>query len=230
MSAFSILSLLICLSLGLIYTWINRRAGDQFLARKLDRSLQNKCSLDMFPNAVTEFLNLGLSDHCPMIVNLNNSLDPCPNKRCPFKFCNLWADHPDFLDLVKDAWNIEVYGTPMYRLTRKLRCVKTRLKALNFHEFANVREKVVEAREALHRAQAALLVSPNDYGLVENEKVCLKKFHDLALAEEGFLKQKSRIQWLKLGDQNSNFFHKTVKARNSRNSIKSNTLENGCRS
>ena len=118
----------------------------------------------------------------------------------------------------------------MYRLTRKLRSVKTRLKAFNFHVFANVREKVVEVREALHRAQTALLSNPNDPGLVGNEKVCLKNFHDLALAEEGFLKQKSRIQWLKLGDQNSNFFHKAVKARNSRNSIKSITLENGCRS
>ena len=118
----------------------------------------------------------------------------------------------------------------MYRLPRKLRCVKTRLKAFNFHVFANIREKVGEAREALHRAQATLLGNPNDIGLVGNEKVCLKNFHDLALTEEGFLKQKSRIKWLKLGDYNSNFFHKVVKARNSRNSIKSIMLENGCRS
>ena len=60
--------------------------------------------------------------------------------------------------------------------------------------------------------------------------MCLKIFHDLALAEEGFLKQKSRIQWLKLGDHNSNFFHKVIKARNLMNSIKSITLENGYRS
>ena len=39
-----------------------------------------------------------------------------------------------------------MYGTPMYRLTRKLRSVKNRLKAFNFHVFANVQEKVVEAR------------------------------------------------------------------------------------
>ena len=179
---------------------------------------------------MTEFLNLGLSDHCLLIVNLNNSLNPYPKKSCPFKFFNFWADYPAFIDLVKDAWNIEVYRTPMYRLTRKLRYVKTRLKAFNFHVFANVRKKVVEAREAMHRAQAALLVNPDDSGLVGNEKACLKNFHDSALAEEGFLKQNSRIQWLKLGDQNSNFYHKTVKARNSRNSIKSITLENGCRS
>ena len=43
-----------------LFTWINRRVSDQFLARKLDRSLRNECSLDTFPNAVTEFLNPGL--------------------------------------------------------------------------------------------------------------------------------------------------------------------------
>ena len=74
--------------LGPLFTWINYRADDQFLARKMDQSLQNEYSLDTFPNVVTEFLNSGLSDHCPLIVNLNNSLDPYPKKSCPFKFFN----------------------------------------------------------------------------------------------------------------------------------------------
>ena len=53
--------------LGPLFMWINRRVGDQFLARKLDRSLQNECSLDTFSSAVTKFLNPWLSDHCPLI-------------------------------------------------------------------------------------------------------------------------------------------------------------------
>ena len=138
-------------------------------------------------------INLRLSDHCPLIVNLNNCKDPSPKKSYTFKFFNFWANHPAFLDLVKDAWNIEFYGTPMYKLTQKLKSVKTRLKDFNFHVFSNIREKVVDAREALQHAQAARLGNPNDPSLVENEKVCLKIFHDLALAEESFLKQKSRI-------------------------------------
>ena len=73
-----------------------------------------------------------------------------------FKFFNFWVDHPSFLDLVKDYWDIDVYGT-LYRLTRKLRSVKNRLNAFNFHVFANVQEKVVEARGTLYRAQADLL-------------------------------------------------------------------------
>ena len=64
---------------------------------------------------------------------------------------------------------------------------------------------------------------------MDNERRCLKTYHDLACAEEGFLKQKSRVQWLKLGDQNTSFFHKAIKARNARNAIKAITLANGCR-
>ena len=114
---------------GPLFTWINRRVGDHFVARKLDRSLQNECALDTYPYVVTDVLNPGLSDHCPLLVNLNSSVDTRPKRRSPFKFFNFWADHPVFLDLVKDAWDIDMYGTPMYRLTRKLRSVKIHLKA-----------------------------------------------------------------------------------------------------
>ena len=74
-----------------------------------------------------------------------------------------------------------------------------------------------------------MLNSPSNPTLIDNEKKCLKAYHDLAYAKEGFLKQKSRVQWLKLGDQNTSFFHKAVKARNGRNMIKIITLANGCR-
>ena len=214
---------------GPIFTWMNRREGANFIARKLDRCLQNECCLDVFPNMMTEVLQPGLSDHCPMVTNLNFRPDSGRSKKFPFKFFNFWADHPAFLELVKEAWNVDVFGTPMYRLTRKLKSVKAALKAFNLHSFAKLRERVVEAKENLIQAQSALLHNSNDLNLVDNEKRCLKVFHDLACAEEGFLKQKARIQWLKLGDQNTNFFRKTIKARNSRNTIKAINLANGCR-
>ena len=114
-------------------------------------------------------------------------------------------------------------------MSRKLKNVKACLKSFNFHTFSNLQGKVVQARADLAHSQAALLDNPTDPGLVRNESLHLKVFYDLAIAEEGMLKQKSRIQWLKLGDQNTNFFHKAVKARNSRKSIKTITLENGSR-
>ena len=215
--------------LGPIFTWMNRREGASFIARKLDRCLQNECCLDVFLNAMTEVLLPGLSDHYPLVTRLNFRPGTGRSKFYPFKILNFWADHPAFLELVKDAWNSDVFGTPMYRLTRKLKSVKAILKAFNFHSFAKLRERVVDARETLNQAQSMLLNNLYDPLLVENEKRCLKAFHDLACAEEGFLKQKSRIQWLKLGDQNTSFFHKAIKARNARNVIKAITMANGCR-
>ena len=57
--------------LGPIFTWMNRREGLNFIARKLDRCLQNECCLDVFPNVLTEVLQPGLSDHCPLVTRLN---------------------------------------------------------------------------------------------------------------------------------------------------------------
>ena len=203
-----------------IFTRMNCREGENFIARKLDRCLQNECCLDVFPNAMTEVLHPGLSDHCPLVTRLNLRQDSGRSKLYPFKFFNFWADHPAFLELAKDALNSDVFGTPMYRLTHKLKSVKAALKAFNLHSFAKFRDRVVDVKENLNQAQSALLNNPYDSILVENEKRCLKAFHDLACAEEGFLKQKSRIQWLKLGDQNTSFFHKAIKSRNARNAIK----------
>jgi hypothetical protein len=38
-------------------------------------------------------------------------------------------------------------------------------------------------------------------------------------ADESFLKQKARNQWLQLGDQNNSFFHRSLKIKNARSTI-----------
>ena len=215
--------------LGPIFTWMNRREGANFIARKLDRCLQNQYCMDMFPNALTEVQPPGLSDHCPLVTSLNVSSAPERRKNIPFKIFNFWPDHPAFLGIVKETWDRGVHGTPMYRLSQKLKRVKASLKMFNFHSFGKLHERVEDARETLKMAQSAILNNPSDTMLMDNERKCLKIYHDLASAEEGFLKQKSRVQWLKLGDQNTSFFHKSIKARNARSMIKVITSGNGCR-
>ena len=46
----------------------------------------------------------------------------------------------------------------------------------------------MDARETLNQAQSALLNNPSDPMLMDNERKCLKTYHDLSYAEEGFLK------------------------------------------
>jgi len=56
-------------------------------------------------------------------------------------------------------------------------------------------------------------------GSVARAEICLKEYASFALAEEAVLKQKSRNKWLQLGDQNTSYFHKIVKVRNSKNNL-----------
>ena len=98
--------------LGPIFTWMNRREGVNFIARKLDRCLQNEYCLDMFPNALTEVQHPGLSDHCPLVTSLNVRPVPERRKNFPFKIFNFWADHSTFLEIVKEVWESDVHGTP----------------------------------------------------------------------------------------------------------------------
>lgn len=63
--------------------------------------------------------------------------------------------------------------------------------------------------------------------LVQQEKAQQIVVHDLMAAEESILQQKSSIKWSQLGDQNTSFFHKAVKGKQSRNAIKSVFAANG---
>ncbi|KAF2587910.1 hypothetical protein F2Q70_00040798 [Brassica cretica] len=61
----------------------------------------------------------------------------------------------------------------------------------------------------------------------EAEKIMHHRWTFLRGIEEAFFKQKSRINWLRLGDQNTLFFMKVATARFSYNSICSLLLPNG---
>ncbi|KAH7850441.1 hypothetical protein Vadar_032955 [Vaccinium darrowii] len=59
--------------------------------------------------------------------------------------------------------------------------------------------------------------------------MALSQFMDLGLADEGFKKQKSRVKWLALGDQNTRFFHQKLSTHNLRSKILSLVSTTGVR-
>jgi hypothetical protein len=75
-------------------------------------------------------------------------------------------------------------------------------------QLKNVR--VQKARDDLERR---LLLCPGHSILLQLEKEKNHCFMSLSYAEESFMKQKSRNNWLNLGDQNTALFHRSVKVR-----------------
>ncbi|XP_031277640.1 uncharacterized protein LOC116136063 [Pistacia vera] len=108
---------------------------------------------------------------------------------------------------------------PMYQLVTKLKRVKEALKVFNKREFGNISVRVIEARENLVRVQHALAFNPLEGNLILEEKAKAFNFKSLSRDEESLARQKSRVQWLREGDQNTSYFFKCVNGRKNRNRI-----------
>lgn len=93
----------------------------------------------------------------------------------------------------------------MFVLSKKLKSLKAVLKNLNMHHFSGIETRVKEAHEALVQCQYEFLLNPTTQG-AELEKITHNVWLKLAEAEEKFLHQISRVQWLESGDCNSTFF------------------------
>ena len=85
----------------------------------------------------------------------------------------------------------------MILLYKKLKRLKQSLKSFNKSYFADVSMKVKNKKEELASVQKEILSNSSGDELMNVEKRLSKELYDLMVAEEGFYKQKSRIQWLK---------------------------------
>lgn len=65
----------------------------------------------------------------------------------------MWSLHPDLLDKVKCWWEIEVEGSAMFRVTRKLSNVKRMIKVWNKMDFGHIFHDKEELSEKLSSIQ-----------------------------------------------------------------------------
>nr|TKS12186.1 hypothetical protein D5086_0000065860 [Populus alba] len=151
-----------------------------------------------------------------MILEFNT---PEPHISSPFKFLNFWADRSDFLDLVRNAWQSQIHGNPMFILTSKLRIVKQLLRSMHKRESSNISNRVAVLKAQWQSAQLESDSSPGSTRLMAAERLLARQYNQICKDEEAFYKQRSRIQWLHLGDRNTKFFHRSLVHRTSRNRI-----------
>lgn len=156
------------------------------------------------------------SDHSPGVlsIQLNRSFGPKP-----FKFIKGWMTHPTFKKTLITSWSEQQSGNPMQILTKKLKSLKGPLKRLNKEKFGNITKRVEVARTLFESAQLSSSQCPQDTHLQAMERNLLEDYTRLLAFEESFFKEKSRIKWMKEGDKNTKFFHRSVKVHNAINKI-----------
>ncbi|GJV26153.1 reverse transcriptase domain-containing protein [Tanacetum coccineum] len=201
---------------GMFYTWIQRmRNLELIILKKLDRIMGNSYFIASFPTSFANFMSYLSSDHCPTVLAIPEVV---VKRLKSFRFLNFLADKKEFMDIVKDNWNVKVKGFAMFKLAKRLKAMKMHLRSLN-KKNGNVFDKVEFLKVELARVQQSLDKNPSCSVLREEEMVYVQAYKDAVLDAEKLFLQKTKIEWLKDGDSNNAYFHNVVKVRISKKSI-----------
>ena len=92
----------------------------------------------------------GGSDHWP--VQLEVGFQTTPKNR-PFIFEKFWIEHPTFKEKIKQWWREEQpeQGTRMFKLYKKLKYIKYRLKEWNKDTFGNINQEKNNIEEKMKK-------------------------------------------------------------------------------
>ena len=86
--------------------------------QKLDRCLCNAKWKMSFSYSVIQHLNRNNSDHAPLLGKF--AMEKVRTSGC-FKFQQMWIKHSQFLDVVRQNWEILVHGDVVSQFAEKLK-------------------------------------------------------------------------------------------------------------
>lgn len=207
------------------FTWCNKRE-EGLICKKLDRVLVNEEWLHG-SRAYCVFEPGGCSDHLRCRIQFENEER---RKRRPFKFTNVIAKMQEFKPLMVDQWKeydaLYHSTSAMFMLTKRLKALKQSIRELSKTKLGNLPKKTKEAYQELCEKQKRTLENPNQETIREESRAYERWQHLAELVEE-FLKQRSKLHWLEVGDGNNHVFHSSAKIREVRNAIHEIQREDG---
>lgn len=114
----------------------------------------------------------------------------------------------------------------MFRFSKKLKNLKPLIWELGKEKLENLSKKAKEAHELLCEKQKRTLARPSEVSIQE-EAVAYERWLHVASLEEDFLKQRAKLHWLDVGDQNNKTFHNAIRSRQAQNTIQEIKCQNG---
>lgn len=186
------------------FTWTNRTVWS-----KIDRVLVNADWYVENLHCVAEFMDFNtISDHTPVHVNFVSSSPPTVK---PFRYLNMWQQHPSYMEIIGYHWNESYDGTNQYIICKKLKALKYPLKRLNKNAFSKISERVDETQKDYSQLIKNIEDNPHSEMLRRQVKLGRMKVNSLLEAERSFFQQKLRKQHLLHADNSSKYFHSLMK-------------------
>lgn len=126
-----------------------------------------------------------------------------------------------FDQIVQEVWNMDIQGCKMYRVVKKLQCLKTKFKSLHSQRYSRLTERVQAAELRLSQVQQQLVTQPFHEPFKEEERRAKEEFNHLLAADLTLTSQRAKSTWVKETDSNSRYFFTLIKERQNRAKISS---------
>ncbi|KAG7600426.1 Endonuclease/exonuclease/phosphatase superfamily [Arabidopsis suecica] len=190
------------------FSWIGQRANGKIRCR-LDRAMGNEEWHNLFSHTNVEYLEMWGSDHRPVLASIQSSPKTFSRK---FMFDKRWIGKPGLNEAVIEGWSGE--GLREDRpIMKKIQNCKRVISIWKKSTRTNSEILIKELHDKIEENYA------DDNASVEALRDLKKQLGDAYTEEEIFWYQKSRQNWLALGDKNTKYFHALTKQRRAKNKI-----------
>ncbi|XP_074303648.1 uncharacterized protein LOC141638124 [Silene latifolia] len=131
----------------------------------------------------------------------------------------MWSKDGSFTETVQGIWSQQIRGCLMFQMAKKLKMLKGPLKKLNREGFGDIINTTEVARIVLEEKQSQLHLDPHNSLLQMEERAVAQSFKHLQDAKLSFLGQKAKVAWMTFNDENTHYFHSSIKARRAQNKV-----------
>ena len=212
---------------GYPYTWDNKRDGIENIKVRLDRATCTDTFLELFPETYVEHLVTEESDQQAILVR---ALETAPRARDrgprPFQFEEAWTRHAQYDTMIAKAWSdTSTDENTVAGVWAKLSKMTGSMQHWAREVFGSIRRQISKLKTQLADARSRADISGTSLEVREIEK----QLREIYAREELLYRQRSRVDWLRAGDQNTKYFQNRASHHKRKNTIRALRREDGTR-
>jgi hypothetical protein len=208
---------------GVPYTWDNRQEGISNVKAHIDRAFGNAALLNMFQVVQVKHISVVQSEQRMIHTELKKHINHRPMGRRAFKYENVWQTHGDYDKVVTDLWQKAERGVGLEGFARTLSSLQSGLSSWGASTFRDFKKKLGNLRRVLEQVRRVSM----GRGPSMEEKRIMERINGVLYQEEIWIKQRSRVNWLKSGDRNTAYFHDFASQHKRINAISTLQREDG---
>ena len=207
------------------FTWRNNsHNASNYIKERLDRAVATKEWCNRFPAYTVVNGDPGHSDHKPLTIQVEASLNylKVRNERNKFRFEARWLDEEDCETIVNNAWGA-ASALHECNVAQILQKIATDLKDWDQNVLGDLQKRIKQLKKSLEEVRRGDINQER----VNREHFLKEKLERLEQQLNTQGKQRAHVKWLQAGDKNTSFFHAFASDRKKRNTIKRLKREDG---